>query len=248
VPAPEVEGSGAAYARFYPAAQAIEGEAVIPMRADASLAYHNVAAGVAAVMEYAGHVEEHLPQVDLREIRSLPDLASAVAFAARQVPRDEELRPLLAEAYALRRKLLAAALALAEEGVFTAREVAKVKPRRGAFDVAADCAALGAMFEKKAGDVEGQAPVTAEQWGRASELGCVLKAMLKPKGSKRAAAKGEPNAAEALDRLWTLLVERHERLWAIGAYVFGHAVDEHVPALLGPLPKGAGRKRVSSGD
>ena len=31
--------------------------------------------------------------------------------------------------------------------------------------------------------------------------------------------------------LWTLLVARHERLWAVGAYVYGHAVDAHVPPL-----------------
>jgi hypothetical protein len=29
-----------------------------------------------------------------------------------------------------------------------------------------------------------------------------------------------------------LLALRHERLWAVGAYIYGHAVDEHVPRLL----------------
>ena len=41
------------------------------MRADASLAYHNVAAGAAAVLAYESHLREHLPRVSLAEIRSL---------------------------------------------------------------------------------------------------------------------------------------------------------------------------------
>ena len=45
------------------------------------------------------------------------------------------------------------------------------------------------------------------------------------------------SATEARDRLWTLLCQRHERLWAVGAYVFGYAVAEMVPGLVSPLSR-----------
>jgi hypothetical protein len=58
----------------------------------------------------------------------------------------------------------------------------------------------------------------------------------KRKRKKKAGADdGAPSAAELAaetrDRLWTLLKQRHEALWRVGAYLFGRAVDERIPAL-----------------
>ena len=40
------------------------------------------------------------------------------------------------------------------------------------------------------------------------------------------------------DRLWTLVVQGHERLWRAGAYLFGkELVDRMVPPLLGARAK-----------
>jgi hypothetical protein len=219
-------------APFLREALAIEAGEIVPLRADPARAEKNVRAGVTAVLAHAGHLAEHLPAVDLGELRSLPDLARCVVEAARRAGGggDEE-RQLFAEADALRRSLRAAAQALVEAGVLPARDTAKLARGRGAVDVGAECAALGALFQKRSDEVEGKTAIDPDQAARAVELGATLRTLLKPKGAARKPGPDGVSPADARDRLWTLLVMRHERLWAVGAYVYGHAVDEHVPPL-----------------
>lgn len=38
-------------------------------------------------------------------------------------------------------------------------------------------------------------------------------------------------ATELRDRLWTLLLQRHDALWRCGAWIHGREVDQHVPPL-----------------
>lgn len=241
--APEVLGSEIAYARFLPLASTLDADQIIPMRADASLAYHNVASGFAEVMKYEDHLREHLPKVNLEELHSLPDLALGVAFACLKASREGDAadsRALLMEAHALRRLLLRSVEAAGEAGIFTAQEVAKVKEGRGPVDVASDCVALAALFTRHAEALEGKTAVTEGQVEQAAGVGAELLRRFKPlksKGARRKADAGTMSAAEARDRLWTLLSHRHERLWAVGAYVFGHAVDEMVPGLLARVPR-----------
>jgi hypothetical protein len=221
--------------RFLPAARALDAAEIVPLHADAGLAHANVSAGLAAVLAYEAHVVQHLPHVDLEELRSLPDLARAAADAARDAGgEDEEAQALFDEAYALRRKLRAAALALVEAGTLTARDAQKLGKDRGAVDLAADCAALASLFERRADEL-GEGGPAAEDVSRAAEIGRALKARWKPAGAGRKPGPDGLSAVDRRDRLWTLLVLRHERLWAVGAYVFGHAVDEHVPALHAPV-------------
>ena len=228
-------------ARFLRESQALAPDEIVPLRADASLAEKNVAAGVSAVLAYDAHVAEHLPEVDLGELRSLPDLARAVTDAAREAGEDDETRALLAEATPLRHKLRVAATALVEGEILAPRDLGRLGRERGGVDVAGDCSALGALFEKNAGEIEGHSAVDPAEAARAVELGAELKARLKPKGAARKPGPEGLSPAEVRDRLWTLLVLRHERLWAVGAYVYGHAVDEHVPALHAPPPSKAAR-------
>lgn len=232
---PEVFGSEAAYTAFLPLAKAIEADQVIPMRADASLAYHNVASGCAEVLKYEAHIREHLPGVEVGELRSLPHLALAVAFASLKANSEAgmmDARALLVEAQNLRRALLKAAMAAAEAGIFTEKQLAKLKEGRGPIDAAGDCVALAALFTKQAAEIKGKTAVTAAQITRAAELGTELLRRLKTKKARGKAAAGSMSTAEARDRLWTLLSQRHERLWAVGAYIFGHAVDDLAPGLL----------------
>ena len=235
-------------ARFLQEASALDPAEIVPLRTDAALAEKNVAAGVAAVLAYDAHVAEHLPAVDLAELRSLPDLARAVVVVTREAGGDDELGPLFAEACALRRTLRAAAVGLVEAGVLGARELARLSPERGATDVGADCAMLAALFQRKEEDLAGKWAAGAEGVARAAEVGMALRAHFKPTGAARKAGAAGVSPAEARDRLWTLLVLRHERLWAVGAYVYGHAVDAHVPALhaaIGAKPRGRASARVS---
>lgn len=232
----------AAAARFDREARALDAAEIVPLRADPVLAERNVAAGVAAVMEFADHVREHLPAVDLEELQSLPDLARRVALCAHDLGGEDEERAetarLLAEANALRRTLRAAAAALVEAGVLAPKDLAKIGRDRGAIDAGADCGALASLFERRAEEIAGKTPIEEEQLARAAELAAELKTRLKPKGAAKKAGPSGVSPAEMCDRLWTLLAMRHERLWAVGAYIYGHAVDEYVPALAAPS-KGA---------
>jgi hypothetical protein len=236
----------AALARFLDEARAFEPEQVVPFRTDARMVQHAVGLGVAAVLEWTDHVREHLPHVDLAELRSLPDLALCLAHAAQEVdgggPEVAEARELLVEAHALRRPLKAAAQALVAAGTLTPRDLAKVGGEHGAVDAGGDCLALAALFEKRGEEIAGQTPITDEDRARAAEVGNALKAFFKPKAAAKKPGPHGLSLVEARDRLWTLLVHRHERLWAVGAYVYGHAVDEHVPPIAAP-PASAKLKR-----
>ena len=97
-----VDVTTALTARFLQEASALDPAEIVPLRTDAALAEKNVAAGLAAVLAYDAHIAEHLPEVDLGELRSLPDLARTVTDAAREAGEDDETRALLAEATALR--------------------------------------------------------------------------------------------------------------------------------------------------
>jgi len=223
--------------RFLREAGALSAAEIVPLRADAALAEKNVAVGVAAVLAYDAHVAEHLPSVDLAELRSLPDLARAVVVAAHEAGGDEELGPLYAEACTLRRTLRAVAVGLVEAGVLGARDLARFSPERGATDVGADCAALASLFQRKAEELEGKSAAGEEDLARAAEVGLALRAHFKPTGAARKPGASGLSPAEGRDRLWTLLLLRHERLWAVGAYIYGHAVDAHVPALHAAAPR-----------
>lgn len=239
----------ATLARFLHEARTLDPEQLAPMRADPLAVQHNVGLGVAAVLAFTDHLREHLPHVDLDELRSLPELALYLFHASAEVDGagDEaaEIRALLPEAQALLRLLHASALALAEAGVLTPREAAKLPAHRGV-DPAAGCLALAALFERRAEDVAGQTPVTEEQLARAAELGASLRALQKPRAAARKATADGPSPVEVRDRLWTLLVTRHERLWAVGAYVYGHAVAEHVPALTAPVAVTKGKRAAKA--
>ena len=51
----------------------------------------------------------------------------------------------------------------------------------------------------------------------------------------------EDDAEESRDRLWTLLCLRHDRLWRLGAYLFGRKLaDKRVP----PLKERVKKKKV----
>lgn len=243
-PAPEPAKTPAqpsALARFLGEARSLDDAQLATFRDDPRVIQHNVGLGVSAVLEWSDHIREHLPQVDLAELRSLPDLALCLAHAAEAVdgggPEAAEARELLIEAHALRRTLRTAALALISAEVLAPKDIAKIGGDHGPIDAGADCLALSALFEKRAEDVADKTAVTPEQLARAAEIGATLRALGKPKAAAKKPGPSGMSPVEARDRLWTLLAHRHERLWAVGAYIYGHAVDEHVPPLTAPPTK-----------
>jgi hypothetical protein len=230
-------GSQDAFEKFLPLANAIAARDVVVLRADPNVAFHNVDAGVTAVLAEQARVAKELPTVDVAALAELPSLALAVVFAASQVDRDAKsdgvIAARLAEAQPLRRKLLSSAIALAEAAVVPASQVAMIRRGRGSIDVATDLVALAALFEKHAKAIAGKAPIAKDDVEHASALGSELLATLKPASAKKSGAPAGADAAAARDHLWTLLVDRHDRLRRVGTWLFGeHEVDAKVPILL----------------
>ena len=134
---------------------------------------------------------------------------------------------------ALRAVLMPAAVSLAASRLVSQGVVDTIRKGRGAYDTASDCVALSSLFIKNAQAIRGKTSVTAEEIRQAAEVGSALVKVLKPEAGRRSRERtgAVKQAAEARDRLWTLLVQRHDNLWRAGAYLFGREVDTLVPAL-----------------
>lgn len=236
---PPVEGSEAEYERWLPAARALRAADVQVMRADGSIAFHNVDDGVSALLARSADLRAQLPRVDATRIAALPGLARAVIFAAAQIedPRsDGTVRKQLARLFQLRDNLLSAAESAAKNGVLPAQRVAEIRAGHGNIDAAQDCVDLAALFRKNATALAGKTPITAELLQEAAALGDALLGVLRPGRSKpKPKSDADRAAADLRDRMWTLLVDgwqgEHGAERA-GAYLWGRDVASHVPALL----------------
>src|SRR5579883_217410 len=218
-------------------AKKLAAEDVLPFKADAALALHNVQVGVKAVQPFEARIAAELPAVDFAQIVTLPDLAQAVVGAALDVHRDQPaastIDDLLARAYPVRKKLLSAARALADAEVLKEADVRAIEVGRGRIDAANDCVQLEKLFRANADAVKGKSAVTEADLVEAKTVGEQLQLLLHPKRAShdRPTPEAVAAAADLRDRLWTLLVQRYDRLWRVGAWLFGHQVDEKVPPL-----------------
>jgi hypothetical protein len=231
--APSLKGSQADYEKFLPAALAIDPAAVVPMRADLQLALHNVQVGVATLAELEAQAKK-LAGTKVSELLVLPNLVLATIFADTQIDRSlppSELKAMFRRASVLRTLLLTTASSLVAAGLLSKASVDAIKRGSGAPDLARDCVSLGALYVKNAQALRGKHPVKTAEIEEASELGTkLLKAM--KSGRARRKPNGAPASADVRDRLWTLVVQRHDALWRAGAYLLGRAVvDEKIPAL-----------------
>jgi hypothetical protein len=229
--------SNEAFDRFLPLGRALAEDAILDFRADPQLAYHNLTRGVRNVLAERRRIVSELPMVDLAALGELPQLGQGVIFAALRAdvpPRSTgEIGELLKVAYPLRRKLLRAALLLAEDDLIPQGALRKIKKGQGPLNAAHDCVQLAALFERHAARVAGKSSVTEEEVRRAGAVGSRLGTLIRPRGASR--RKRRPaefvQAVEDRNRLWTLLVERHETLWKVGAWLWGRQVDTYVPPL-----------------
>lgn len=215
----------------------IEARDIIACRSDVKLALHNIVRGVNAVLAHEATIRHKLPTENIAQFRSLIELGQAIEYATRQVDRHappKDLKQLIARGREVRLILLTAAESLATVGIFPRHVVAKIRAGHGDIDAAGDCVELAALFAKNAAETRGKTPVTPELVREAAEVGSKLLTVLKPRRSR--APKEEQDevrkARDVRDRLWTLLVQRHERLRRVGAYLFGVSkLESHVPSL-----------------
>jgi hypothetical protein len=229
----EAVSSRSAYDSFLTEAQGVDARTVEECRADIALAYYNVKQGVESVLSQEATLAG-LPNVPLDALRALPQLAQGLAFAALQVNRDlraVSFGPLFEQALHARRKLLKAAEALAVAELLADADVEALLTT-GRHDVIEDCVALAALLKRNEARIAGRSPVTAGEVREAEQLAAQLRGMLAPLGDSPGGTPAPAVLAIAVrDRFWTLLNQRHEVLWRCGAWLFGRAVDDHVPPL-----------------
>jgi len=241
-------GTEEAFKRFSAEAEAIPEGEVIPFRADATLAYHNVMTGLKAVLERIDEAVQRLPEANADVLRALPDLALALCFAVSQasgsVKSTGAIGTQAKETAGWRRLLLKGADAAVEKKLVPGGEIARIRAGRGNIDLANDCRDLAAWFKKNAKALQGKTAVTPEDVAAADAAGLKLLTMLKPEGARREA--GAPSeAVDIRDRFWTLLNRRHEQLWKAGAVLWGRAVDDFVPALQSRVRR---KKKTTGGE
>ena len=244
--ATSVSGSQADYDAFLSVAMKVAATEIVLMRADPQLALHNLQIGIGNVLAEHPRLAT-LPETDVEQLASSVRIALAVIFAATQVAPamgGAGLAQRLARATALRALLLKTADALALAGLVPKAEVDTIRKGRGRLDAARDLVALAALFSKHGAALRGKHAVTAAQRTEAAGLGTELLTILKPGRAKRTRAKPAVGTDER-DRLWTLLVKRHDQLWRAGAYLFGRElVDAKVPSL--QASRGGRRKKVAA--
>lgn len=235
----ETEGAEAEYAKHADAARAIDARDVKTFTGDAMIALFNVRVGVKAVVAARAMFEQdpNAPKVDFAALEGTVGVAQALTLATRRAERvvvaNTGLRAKLSDAAKTRRALLASAVALAEGGVIDASEVARIRKGRGPMDTAQDCIDLAALFRANAARIQGRTTVTAEQLRDAAKLGNELVAALTPAGAKTAApTKENAPEAEMRDRMAVLLARRYFEVERAAGWLWGRALDEHVPALL----------------
>ncbi len=232
----EVVGSEAAFQRYAEIAARIPDSEVGVYRLDPVLAYHNVQAGLTALMPHREELKRALPLLDHGAIFDLEALAQAVIFASTQVVgktrSDGEIKALIGEASRLRSLLLSTADALVLSGIFKAQVIAKIRSGAGPIDLARDCVELASLYGKTPQSMLCQRIVRSEQLLRASELGTILLGRLRPSTARRKATDDkDKTAVDRRDRLATLLWQRHRDLRRAAYYLWGDELDAQVPPL-----------------
>lgn len=230
----EALGSKKAYDKFLSTARAIDSGLVEECRADVAVAYHSVKRGLENLLSQDVPLSR-LPDINVDELRTVPELAQGVAFAVLQWHRQLEAAsfgPLFEQAQRLRSKLLKAADALAEMDLLPKTEAEMVR-HLSRHDVIGTCMAFSELLRRNEARVAGRSPVTAAELDEVDQTVTQLRALLSP----RADVRSEPTlpslveTAQVRDRLWTLLKQRHDLLWRCGAWLYGREVDSRVPPL-----------------
>ncbi len=229
--APPLVGSQKAYEDFLPAAAALAETDIRPFRADASVAYHNIVAGLEAITPLFTRIQVELPKVDITALQQLPDIALGLMFAVAQVDRssDGTTAVLMEKARVSRNLLLKSAHALVAANILPAHVVDRIREGSGPIDLAQDNIDLAAVYTKHDTDIAGKTPVTAAQIVEAATIGTELLKRLKRKGTKSKDAASDE--VDIRDRMWTLLVVQYRELRRVGLWFWVDDVDDHVPAL-----------------
>ena len=233
------------YDRYLPAAMALAAEDVEVCRADPRVAFANVRIGVKAVCgtrEQQAFVREHLPEIPLDEVLSLPDVARALLFSLGKVisrtASPKEIEEKVKEISGPREQLLAQAELLAKRGKLDKDRIAQIRSGSGKYDMAKDGVDLVEVFTERWDSLKGLHPFSRDELNRLQAASEWLLENLTPDGARAEVKKKNKNdGADVRDRLWTLLVNRHPYVRKIGFYLYEDELDAHTPKLQSRVPQ-----------
>lgn len=249
VAAEEPQASQNAFDSFSGAARALDHRDVQKMRGNAARAWDRARRGVRAVLERKATIGAELPRHPVSDLERVPDIALGLMFAELEVKRAKRAASQREEtvdrARRLRKKMQRWADVLAEQGLVSEGTMGAVRGGDAPADVAEDCVTLARALaphvdtaRRLAGKGKKKRAPSAKKLAAAAELGSELARALQAGSGHRGGNDGVPSlddAEEMRDRLWTLLQQRYQDVWRVGAYLYGPAVDERLPRL--------GRKR-----
>ena len=226
---------------FRAQAEAIPQDEAPPQRVDLDLARHNLDAGLAAVEPHRATLPDRLLDIDVPSLWELPSLWKAAKLASMAVPlavSTGEIDATTRELSPLREAALLYLEGAALLGHVPEGRVRAIREGSGPLDFANDCVAIAHLFRESADALDGRHLFTAEQLETLWRKGSWLVDHITPQGAPRRRAR----SAEGLlrDRLVKMLIDRHERLRALGGVLFGmKGVDEKVPPLFSRMRNAA---------
>lgn len=230
-----VEGVEADFVAFAAEARAIDVAKVTSFRGDASLAYHNVVAGLDVVLAERAAVEASGLRVDWRALEESPRIALGLVFACERIDGaagvNHALQTDLARGRVLRDIALGSVTSLASAGVVPADSPAKLKGAVGPLNLGKLLAKIAAFFNKHRDAVKGMTPFKPELVREAAEIGARLVKTSKPAGALASKSKSLSDAQRDRDAFAALLSQRFELLDRVGGSRWGRSVGEHIPAL-----------------
>lgn len=223
----------AALAHFRPQAEAIaEGDAP-PLRVDLDLARYNIEVALTAFEPHRATLPDRLVDIDVASLWELPALWKATKLAATAVPKPVstgEIDATFRELTPLREAALLYLESAALLGIVPTGRVQAIREGRGILDHANDCVAIAHVFREYDDALAGRHLFSDAQLDTLWRKGSWLVDNITPKGAPRTRARTTEGLLR--DRLGKMLVDRYERLRALGGVLFGmKSVDAKVPPL-----------------
>jgi hypothetical protein len=238
-----------AVAKFAPLAQKLSAKEVLPCRLDVALALHNIQQGVASIEPHAARLRKEMSGLPLADVLALPDLALALLFTDEQVTEPTgkaQYKTDLSRLYELRLPMLLIAEGLAQLGIIPAKLVQEIRSGKGALDAAHDGVSLGKLYQSHATTLAGKHPFSSQQLDEIITLGERLTRQVTPEHARATGSRKPLSPSRDLrNRLYTLLVERHQDLRKAGYYLFGSSIDTYVPVLQARRPAAKPKKPAS---